>query len=215
MAETFRVSLQGLAELARLQLFGAQMPQIEMRAINRALDKTNTFASRSVAEDVGLTRRAIDRAIEEKRATLADPTAQLRVGGYRDARGRFYRGGRIPLIDLSAMGPEPSRGKGAGVSYRLRGGRGRRQDAFIATMPSGHRGVFIRSRLRLSGKRAHGAWGPNLPIQELFGPSPSRVFASKFVAAAVALGEQTLADELNRQMDVALGGRSVVPQAAA
>jgi hypothetical protein len=51
------------------------------------------------------------------------------------------------------------------VSYRLRGSRGRIPSAFIATMASGHTGVFARKTKK------------RLPIQELFGPSLGRVFA--------------------------------------
>jgi hypothetical protein len=89
---------------------------------------------------------------------------------------------RIPLIKFGARGPEPSRGKGRGVSYKL-GGQGKQRvpNAFIATMPSGHRGVFVRAMGAhgpLQGSLARLAKsGGRLPIRELAGPSLGHVFA--------------------------------------
>jgi hypothetical protein len=91
-------------------------------------------------------------------------------------------GNRIPLIDFAARGPEPSRGRGRGVSYRLPGGRSRDPHAFIATMPSGHRGVFKRT-----GKERN-------PIIQSHGPSLVNVFRNKLdfgaERAKAALEEQ-------------------------
>jgi hypothetical protein len=72
-------------------------------------------------------------------------------------------GVRIPLIDMGARGPEPSRGKGGGVRYRSGKGGTRISNAFIATI-AGRRGVF---------KRATRA---RTPTVELFGPSIVSVF---------------------------------------
>jgi hypothetical protein len=210
VGDTFRIRIESDLK-RRLELLGGEMARVVTRAFRRAVDSTYTFAVRAIAEDLGVRRRAVERSLERKYATFRDLTAWVRVGGYQDARGRWTRGGRIPLIDFDARGPEPSRGRGQGVSYRLRGGRNRRRDAFIATMRSGHRGVYVRTRV-LSDRNAAeqrqspGAWGPNLPITELFGPSPSRVFQNKFVVAAVAHGEGVAVKELDRQYTLLLGG---------
>lgn len=205
MPETFRIKVDSDLR-RRLELLGAEMPRVVTRGFRRGVDSTATFAGRAIAEDIGISRRAVDRSLEKKYATFNDLTAYVRVGGYRDAQGRWTRGGRIPLIDFGARGPEPSRGRGAGVSYSLRGGRSRRRDAFIATMPSGHRAVVVREQVRDLVRKSRGAWGPNLPIRELFGPSPARVFKNKFVAAAVAHGQGVAIAEIERQYALLLSG---------
>jgi len=58
----------------------------------------------------------------------------------------------------------PSRGKGRGVTARLGGRTKRYSNAFLATMASGHQGVFQRKTTA------------RLPIKELFGPSIGHVF---------------------------------------
>jgi hypothetical protein len=134
------------------------MPEITtramVRAMNRAMASARTVMVRAVAADTGLTATAVRSAMTLREATFDRPEARLATTMKR-----------IPLIDFRARGPEPSRGKGRGVSYRLPHGRGRHPNAFIATMKSGHRGVFVR---RGKGR---------LPIQELFGPSLGHVFA--------------------------------------
>jgi hypothetical protein len=110
-------------------------------------------------------------------------------------------GARIPLIDFSARGPEPSRGRGRGVSYKLAGAGGRLPHAFIATMRSGHRGVFERSP---GGKRR----GPKpersqLPIHEKFGPSIAVVFQHQ-IPVGEARRAEVLVKNVQHEIEFAL-----------
>lgn len=137
-----------------LRLLKGRAPHAVARAINRSASTVRTHAARELSTDLGLRVGVVKEHLELSRATAVHPVASITV-----------RGRRIPLIDFGARGPEPSRGRGRGVSYRLPKGRGRVPDAFITTMKSGHRGVFRRT-----GKR-------RLPIRELFGPSLPFVFS--------------------------------------
>lgn len=75
---------------------------------------------------------------------------------------------RLPLTLFS---PEQT---ATGVAYRLRGGQGFVPHAFLATMRSGHQGVFRRRSLERPERRGRkGSW---LPIDELRGPSLGRAF---------------------------------------
>jgi hypothetical protein len=133
------------------------------RAMNRSAISARAVGARVVAKDLGLRVGTIREQIKISRATVVDLTVTLSV-----------RGRRIPLIEFSASGKEPSRGKGRGVSYRLGGQRRRIPTAFIATMKSGHRGVFRRI---LRGR---------LPIVELLGPSIAVAFSRKPIVEAIS-----------------------------
>jgi hypothetical protein len=168
-----------------LDELGQATPRIAAGAINKAGAKVRTFLKRAVAQDTGLQAGVVSKGIELRRATGRNLTASVVVTGRR-----------IPLIEFGARGPEPSRGKGGGVSYRGKGGQRQRiPEAFIATMKSDHRGVFKRSTL------------DRLPIQELFGPSLPIVARSK-ADEAVALGERELVIELETALRFIRGQRA-------
>jgi hypothetical protein len=155
------------------------------RALNRTLLTTRTAARRAIAEDVGLRQKDIEAAMKIIRATADRLRAELQVSG-----------GRIPLIRFR------TRETRAGVTYSLRGSRSLAPRAFIATMRSGHEGVFRRRRVggdrtrtgvSIHGRQitirelAHAGPGlvPRLPIDELFGPSLPHVFAGAKVAPVI------------------------------
>jgi len=147
----FALDLRGLER--DLREMGSQMPVMMARALNRGGTAGKTAMARAVAKDTGIAVGAVSKEIRIDKANRLLPRVALEI-----------QGKRIPLIAFQARGPEPSRGRGRGVSYRLPGGRGRIGNAFIATMRAGHRGVF---------KRLQNA---RLPIVELFGPSLPKVF---------------------------------------
>jgi hypothetical protein len=153
--------------------------RVMVRALNRGIASANTFMGRAIAGDTGLKVGDIKKALTLRKATWSVPEARLATSLKR-----------IPLIDFGAKGPEPSRGRGRGVSYRLQGARGRHSSAFIATMGSGHRGVFAR-RLRA-----------RLPIKELFGPSLGHVFA-KFRPEGLRLALDTFHKNFDHEIDFA------------
>jgi len=140
--------------------------------------------------------RALNRTAEQAKVQAA---RQIRAAGYKLPVGQIKSGIRlvkasaehqaaalvckgkpIPLINFSA------RETAKGVSVSVKDGRKTIQGAFIATMPTGHRGVFQRvgnthKRTVKSGKVV---WS-GLPIKELYGPSLPSAFANEVVQSAL------------------------------
>lgn len=152
-----------------------------MRALNRSIASGRTVMARSVAQDIGAKVGDVRERIQLYEATPSRLVARMATG-LRP---------RLPLIDLRARGPEPSRGKGRGVSYRIGQQARRLPHAFIATMRSGHRGVFMRDAAE------------RLTITERFGPSLGRVFL-RFVkdvkARTVEMFNKNLIAELRHRL---------------
>jgi len=145
--------------------------RILVRALNRGINSGRTFMQREIARDTGLRVGDARAAIVMREATIAHPEAKL-TASLR----------RIPLIDFRATAT-----RRGGVRARLTGGAGHYPHAFIATMRSGHRGVFQRvDRARL-------------PIRELHGPSLGHVFA-KYRAAALARAEESFRTNLDHEL---------------
>jgi len=160
------IRFKGVSATARrLERMANGIPQAAQRAMSRALDTTETHVVRALRRDLGLDREAIARSIEVKKPTFSDLTGYLKVRRYAGMGGRKTPRGKIPLIYFNARGPEPSRGKGSGVRYRLPApGRGAVTKGFILELRSKHRGVYRR---KMDAGR--------LPIVELYGPSLARV----------------------------------------
>ena len=169
-----------------LEQLGAQGPIVMARALNRAVVSGTAAMTKAIADDTGLASRYVKREIKVDRAQRTHPVAAIEIVGRR-----------IPLIAFQARGPEPSRGRGRGVSYRLPTGRGRVGNAFIATMPSGHRGVFKRKAKK------------RLAIVELKGPSLPHVFEKKFPVFRVA-AEASLLKNLASEISFAQSKSSSV-----
>lgn len=159
-----------------LEELGRQAAQVMARSLNRAGVSGQTAMTRAVAADTGIAQKNIKREIKLDKATRTVPRVALTIAGRR-----------IPLIAFQARGPEPSRGRGKGVTYRLPTGRGRVGDAFIATMRTGHRGVFKRKPG--ATRRGKEPTRPQLPIMELRGPSLPHVFEGKLSAFHAAAQE--------------------------
>jgi hypothetical protein len=147
------------------------------RAINKSMHSGRSAMKRLIAEDLGLKVGDVDKFLSVREATSSKLEATL----YASAK-------RVPLILFDARGPEPSRGLGTGVTARLKGGAGTYPHAFIATMKSGHRGVFKRRGT------------PRLPIDQLHGPSIFKAF-QKHEAAAVARTQEQLAKNVPHEIE--------------
>ena len=165
------------------------VPRAATRAINRTLTTVSTAAAREIAADIG------GVPVTEVKKALA-----LTKARFTSLRGLItITGRRIPLIALRPSGPEPSRGRGQGVSYSLGGSRRRIREAFITTLRSGHRGVF--KRLLPSERKSRGAWSKNLPIRELLGPSIPRVAGKATIRSLLrTLGMATYARNLQHEV---------------
>lgn len=173
MASTLTLDTTGWVRgLGRLE---ANAPAAIARALNRSATSANVVMVRAIAQDLGLKQGDVKDRIAIRSASPSDLRAQL-----------IATGARIPLIKFNAR-----ERLGRGVTARLPGGRGQYPSAFIATMRSGHRGVFVRK-----GR-------PRLPIAELFGPSIPRVF-EKFIPVGTARALEQLAKNLVSEMRFAL-----------
>ena len=185
------VSLVGGSEIvADFEGAPVRIQKVAVRAMNRGMTSGRTFMASAIAQNIGLKVGDVRDALPLRQATFSNQQARL---------GASLK--KIGLIKFSARGPEPSRGLGSGVSYRLNGSRQRVPDAFIATTRSGHRGVF--RRIGKSARRSPGAWGKNLPVVELRGPSLGAVF-SKFRTPAVLKIQQSFDKNFDHEIEYAL-----------
>jgi len=129
----------------------------QVRALNKMIDEVKVQAARAV-RDAGYNVKIA----EIKRGIRVRYAAPGRLRAEAVASGR-----PIPLINYGAR--ETSKG----VSVNVKSGRKLIPGAFIATMPSGHKGVFVREadakHRKMVNARKPG-WHA-LPIRELFGPS--------------------------------------------
>lgn len=172
-----------------LSSFNAEVQNLERilpiptaRALNRAGASMKTLAVREIANDLGVKQMDIRDRIGVREAT-PDRLEVLLSASPR----------RIPIIDFNARGPEPSRGRGTGVRARIGGSAANYPKAFIATMKSGHRGVFSRSTTA------------RLPIYEMFGPSVWKVFL-KYVQPVLDRGREQLLKNLASEIRFAMRG---------
>jgi len=118
------------------------VPRVFRRAIGRTVDMAATDLKRRVGAQITAKKGDIARGISKKKTTF-----------YGSVGAKPFRPGLLAF-------PGTKQTK-HGVSYRLSrtAGRKRIEHGFIATMPSGHRGVFARGQ------------PSRLPIVEARGPS--------------------------------------------
>ena len=171
-------------------------PRVASRAINKTAAWARTRIVRAMAQDIGMRQSTLRRKyVGLKRATWRHLAATVDV---RDRR-------RIPLAEFK---PRPLKG---GVSYKIgKLGRRKAKGAFMATMKSGHEGVWTRV-------------GPkSYPILELRGPSIMHVFETGLQDGRliIAASQGRLHDEIARQVGVLLeqaargGGAGILRGAA-
>lgn len=129
-----------------------------VRALNRAADMSKTEAKREMTKKYSFKSSEVGNTLTVYKATPARVEATVR------SKGR-----RTPLLKMMARQTKK------GVTVKIGKTRKLIPSAFIATMKSGHRGVFIR----LTKK--------NLPIKELYTISIPEGFGSQDVMDAVKL----------------------------
>lgn len=150
------------------------------RALNRSAVSTRTVMQRLVRDDVKLKSRDVGDQMRVEKARPTQDGLQARV---------IISGARIPLFDFGA------RQTARGVSANTGGGRKVYKGSFIATMKSGHKGVFERKTRGKGSKR--------LPIIEKFGPSLPHVFM-KHIPAGLVAGEASMQKNLAHEISYAL-----------
>lgn len=103
------------------------LPKVVTRAINRTATSARSRAVKALAKVTGRKQKDLRLDVRLLRASWRKWRARL-----------FFDSTGVPLRKLDP------RQTAAGVSYTGAGGRLTLPGGFIATMPSGHRGVFIR-----------------------------------------------------------------------
>lgn len=149
-----------------------QFPRAAASALNRTADAVRSSAVKSISADIGVKQKAVRDAVRIQKARQG--TLEARV---------VATGARIPIIDLKARETKK------GITWAFRGARRLIPHSFIATMRSGHKGVFKRrGRTRLS-------------IDELFGPSIPLVFSRKRILESL---KQIASDRMLKELKSAL-----------
>lgn len=169
---------------------GKRAPAVIARVLNRTSVSARAVLARDIAGDMGLPVNVVRDELKIRPATFDDPSAVISASAKM-----------IPLEKFRASGPLPSRGRGT-VSARIGPTRKRYEGAFRAQMRSGHIGVFRRSA-KGTTRKSPGAWGPNLPILELKGPSIWKVGVKQAESARARFNEQ-LVKNLEHEVGFAL-----------
>lgn len=143
----------------KMAAWGRQFPKGASAGLNRTATQARTRSSQLVREGYNIKKSDLDKNIGIRRATEKKLEAALKVSGRRPK-----------LMQFGAKGSIPSKPGTTGVSVEVT--KGRRlivAASFLAVMPSGHKGVFIRKTTK------------RLPIQELTGPSVPQMFFGRKV----------------------------------
>lgn len=153
---TFNIDKTQAAQLETLfREFPKHAPRVVVRALNRAGEQALTSSKKAIAQELSIKQkdlvsdhafgatgpRSVGQAIELFKATDDNLEACVHISGRR-----------IPVVWFGAKPTDPSLFAGTkalrqrGVSWNLGYGRrfGREPTAFVALMPSGHKGVFKR-----------------------------------------------------------------------
>ena len=191
------VNLSVKVDTSRVDTVFAMLPTRGQRAIVRSLNRGiiagRVVLARAIATDLGWKVGDVKaKSLKIDKANFGRAVAVCRAASKRP----------IPVSKLRPRGTLPSRGKGTGVSWRVGGQTYRNENAFLATMRTGHTGVFVRVGGQRRGK---GAWSLNLPIKQLTGPSIADLFG-KYADEAHARAIQVTIENLERELKVALQG---------
>lgn len=155
----------------RIRLFGKRgVERAHVRAINKSVMKTKTQARRALTDKFNLPNKLINQQLIPIKA---------RTG--KQAAGLQGRGAQIPLIDAKGGKTQTK------VGVRMNTGGGSRviRGAFIATMKSGHTGIFKRNVGGRNPRRVKYVTSAGqrqtkfLPIRELKFPSMAHMITNK------------------------------------
>lgn len=183
MTVTVQVRNTGPALFAKLK---AKAPAAIARSLNRAAVSARTAMIKPIAEDLRLTQTVVKSYIRTIDATTSRQVARLAASLKR-----------LPLILFNAKAS-----KRGGVTART--ATGRYPNAFIATMRSGHTGVFVR-KLPTRSRKGMPRSSPALPIRELREPSVGFIFI-KYRPLGIAAAEASFAKNFQSEMRFALRG---------
>lgn len=150
------------------------LPRVMSRSLNRTAQQARTEVSRSLSRRIGLRVKDVRSRVILQKASYSNWRSAVKISGKR-----------LPLIRFK---PKQTR---TGVTYKFGRSRILVHHAFLATMPSGHTGVFRRKTTA------------RLPITELRGPSLGQVFtdaqaeANRIYRQSLARLEKNIMDQVN------------------
>lgn len=161
-----------------------------VRALNKTATSVRQASSVEVRQTLNIKASFVKRLLVIRKA---------RRGNMRSSIEATYK--KVPVIQFSGV-----RQTKKGVSVRMRKDKPRKtfSSAFIATMPSGHKGVFRRSlsaKKRTKGRPATSS--PNLKITEIHGPNVQGIFADK-TEKLLLIGNPILEKNINRELEYEL-----------
>ncbi len=156
MGMVIRFTTTTPAAVAKIRL---RAPIAQVRALNRAIASAKVAMVSVVSKDMGLKAALVSEKMTIKQARELIPVAILSASQKK-----------IELIEFRATGPDPSRGKGRGVSVYLQGARVRYPKYFISRgRKSGKRHVF--ERVEQGRQRGPLPQRSQLPVRIKYGPS--------------------------------------------
>jgi hypothetical protein len=140
------------------------------RAINHTVSKAKTSSGRELREVYSIQGKHVKKALEVRKASRKSLTGRLMAS----ARP-------VPLISFQPRQTQK------GVSIRVKKSRKVIRSAFIATMPSGHKGVYARGGYRGKDfefrKKRVRKTGNDLPIEEMKSTSIRSMYADEVIVA--------------------------------
>lgn len=162
-------AVRSLTEMQR-----AVLPTATARALNKTAAQARTQAAREIRNQYNISSRIIARHIHLNRATRSVLTASVTAEGEK-----------LPVVAFGAR--QTKRGVTAQIK---RGARRLIRSAFIATLRSGHRGVFARGQYAGRNfvrrtRRIRPYPKPDLPISELFTVGVPQGFSNRLVLGAL------------------------------
>jgi hypothetical protein len=159
-----------------------------MRALNRAIITTRADVSSRLNKETGVRVKVIKKRLLVIPPKIDNLEATLRISGIP-----------VPAVEYRAK-QTPT-----GVAFGTGSSRVFLKGAFLATMKTGHRGVYSRSRPSRSRKGKPRS-SPALPIFERFGPPLSTVaLRSAILEASQTVGEEAFRKNLAHEMQRRLG----------
>lgn len=185
-----------------------------VRALNRTITTVRAAAQREIRKEyTGLKARTVRDELKIVRATRALQQAKITVEGKR-----------MPLIDFVSAATVKSRTKragkniGGGVRVKIKGTSKLVAHAFIATMKSGHVGVFVRAPTStaqgstMTFRTGEGSRlkkkGLDLPVAELTSISMPKAFMNKKVQIEMnRLARETFLKNLQAELKFRTGGQ--------
>lgn len=176
MAKDIEINVQDAIWKLRREfanLRGSQFNLAIARAINHTIAKAKTAASKDIRTQYKVKARDLSGKLALSKATRVSQTGMIRVSAKP-----------LPVMAFSA------RQNKKGVSVNITGKRKLIRSAFIATMKSGHKGVYVRgaykgSELTYRTKRINKK-GPDLPIEEVHTASPYSMMIHEKVQESTA-----------------------------